>query len=312
MLAWVSGDVMSRRGLLRSGAASALVPFAANAQDASKNSSRPPLTISVMLNGKGPFHFAVDTTAERTFISGKVAAELGLHAGKELKVQGAVSTVHAPLVKIDDLSLGPDSHLALEVPVIASAGQDCDGELGIDFLLQHRVSFDFKHNIVAVEQAGAPLPEGPSVALLIAHRENSILWINCLVDELPCRAIIATGAQVSVGNPALLDWLKIADPSHDRPSLGTLPLTGMTGGVTQAGIIHVDQVKAGSVRFSDAVLAIADLEVFKTWGLAVRPSLLIGMNFLHQFEKLVIDYSQDTFWFCLPGRDAPASTVPGK
>jgi predicted aspartyl protease len=310
MLAWVSGDVLSRRGLLRSGAASALLPFAANAQDTNKKSSRPALTVPVMLNGRGPFHFAVDTTAERTFISEKIAAVLGLPAGKDLNVQGAVSTVHARLVKIDDLSPGPDSHLALEVPVLASVGQDCDGELGIDFLLRHRVSFDFKHNTVAIEPAGTRLPKGPSVALLIAHREYAMLWLDCRIDDLPCRAIIATGAEVSVGNPALLDALKIADPSHDRPSLGTLPLTGVTGGTTQADIIRVDLVKAGSVRFSDAVLAIADLEIFKTWGLTVRPALLIGMNFLRQFDKMIIDYGTNAFYFCLPGADGTEAAGP--
>jgi predicted aspartyl protease len=310
MLAWVSGDVLSRRGLLRSGAASALLPFPANAQDANKKPLRPALTVPVLLNGKGPFRFAVDTTAERTFITEEIAAELGLHGEKDLNVQGAVSTVHVPLVKIDDLSAGPDNHLALEVPVLSSAGQDCDGELGIDFLLRHRVTFDFKHNTVAVEPAGRPLPEMATMALLIAHREKAMLWLDCRVDDLPCRAIIATGAEIAVGNPALLDALKIADPSHDRPSLGTLPLTGVTGGTTQADIIRVELVKAGSVRFSDAVLAIADLEIFKSWGLTVRPTLLIGMNFLRQFDKMIIDYGTNAFYFCLPGADGRDAAGP--
>jgi hypothetical protein len=44
------------------------------------------------------------------------------------------------------------------------------------------------------------------------------------------------------------------------------------------------------VEFTDCPLVIADFKVFDLWGLAQRPALLIGMNYLVQFSKVSIDY----------------------
>ena len=49
------------------------------------------LTLETMIDGKGPFHFVVDTGADRSVISTELAATLGLLNDQSVIVQGIVA-----------------------------------------------------------------------------------------------------------------------------------------------------------------------------------------------------------------------------
>jgi hypothetical protein len=44
-------------------------------------------------------------------------------------------------------------------------------------------------------------------------------------------------------------------------------------------------------------IVIADLQIFRLWGLSDTPALLIGMNFLRQFSQVSIDYGRKELRF---------------
>jgi hypothetical protein len=58
-------------------------------------------------------------------------------------------------------------------------------------------------------------------------------------------------------------------------------------------------IRLGAVSFLRANLLISDLEVFNVWGLADRPALFIGMNFLGQTSAFSIDFSRKELLFKL-------------
>ena len=64
-------------------------------------------------------------------------------------------------------------------------------------------------------------------------------------------------------------------------------------------VLHIDRIRLHSVAFTDAVLAIADMQIFDVWGLSREPALLIGMNFLRQFAQVSIDYGMKEIHFDL-------------
>jgi hypothetical protein len=73
-------------------------------------------------------------------------------------------------------------------------------------------------------------------------------------------------------------------------NLGPVSLTDVTGGETLGNYTIAKKIQIMEVEFTDCPLVIADFKVFDLWGLAQRPALLIGMNFLVQFSKVSIDY----------------------
>lgn len=116
-------DTFSRRRFVGGGAASFLFPTAlAKAQSIPPNAPLPPgedaakiaagkdaanhLTIDVMIDGKGPYRFVVDTGADRSVIAEDVAASLGLLHQRQVMVEGVVRTIPAQTVRLGNISSG--------------------------------------------------------------------------------------------------------------------------------------------------------------------------------------------------------------
>jgi predicted aspartyl protease len=318
MRALLPAERLSRRGFLGCGAATiACAPQIAEAQTigpplpdtspeeaeriAAATDASTHMTVPVMIGGKGPFRFIVDTGADRSVIADDVALRLGLIRGNGVTVQGVVRSLDTQFVAVADITLGSGRRLNLSMPVLPRAFLDADGYLGLDAVDGQRVTLDFENNELII---GSPGPR----YLVQTQRSNEALVpvrgsmghlrsLNCRVDGISTTCFLDTGAQVSVGNSQLLNALAAENPGYQI--LGKLPITGITGGVMVSKVINVNKIHLHSVIFSDCNLAIADMQVFKIWGLADVPALLIGMNFLRQFAKVSIDYGRKEIRFNL-------------
>ena len=78
-----------------------------------------------------------------------------------------------------------------------------------------------------------------------------------------------------------------------------VPVVGVTGGQAPGRLAYIANIKIGDIRFFRAYLIIADLQVFDVWGLADRPALFIGMNFLRQASEVTIDFGRKELRFKL-------------
>lgn len=303
-----SGSV-SRRRLMSFGAATALcAPQFARAQTvAPPVPGAPPddaariaaaedraqhLTVPVLINGRGPFHFVVDTGADRSVIADDVAVRLGLVRGNDVTVQGVVRTVTTRLVAIADITFGSLTRRNLSMPILSRTLMGADGYLGLDAVDGARVTLDFKNQELVV---GSSMTTGfirinrpDEVLVPVAGRMGHLRSLNCRADGVSTTCFLDTGAEISVGNSQLFTALLQQNPRY--AVLGMLPITGITGGVIMGKVIRLNRIRLHSVTFSDAVVAIADMQIFDVWDLSGQPALLIGMNWLRQFEKVSIDY----------------------
>jgi predicted aspartyl protease len=250
------------------------------------------MTVPVMINGKGPFYFVVDTGADRTVIADDVAIKLGLIRGNDVTVQGVVRTVSSRLVGVADLSFGTITRRNLALPILPHAFMGADGYLGLDAVDGSRVVLDFNNRELQVAPPRRPTfykLANPNEAMVpVRGSMGHLRSMNCRVDNISTTCFIDTGAEVSVGNSRLFAALLAGNPNYKI--LGMLPITGITGGVIMGRVLTINTIRLHSVTFSNAVLAIADMQIFDVWGLSREPSLLIGMNFLRQFSKVSIDY----------------------
>lgn len=268
---------------------------------ATENDRSKHLTVAVTIAGKGPFRFVVDTGADRSVIADDLANTLGLVRGPKVTVQGVVKSVLSQTVTVHDLSFGAGRLQNLVVPVLPRALLQADGYLGLDVIDGYRVLFDFRNkSLVVTEPRHAMLtmfsrPEEAKVQL--RGTEGHLRSTTCRVDGVPTTAFIDTGAEVSVGNSQLLTALLDRDPSYFI--IGTLPITGVTGGQMTGQITEVRNIRLNPITFSGCVLMIADLQIFDLWGLTDRPAVLVGMNFLRQFQQVSIDYGRKELIFDL-------------
>lgn len=117
------------------------------------------LVVPVHINGRGPYQFVLDTGATVTCVDDELAASLTLPevrgvVGSAAGVGGAGSL---RLVSVDSLSMGGVRAHELEACVIdlqhlSGVGLDLDGLIGLNFLMEFRVTLDFERNIVTLEK----------------------------------------------------------------------------------------------------------------------------------------------------------------
>lgn len=269
------------------------------------------LSIAVMVNGRGPYHFVVDTGAETSVVADNVALALGLTHVASVLVDGFSRRIPAQTVQIDSLAFGPFLRKNLALPVLPRQYLFADGYLGLDAISDSRVTFDFAGKTLRIEQprkrSGFPQPRpGQSTRLWASGASGRLRVSDCLVDGVRATAFIDTGAQVSVGNRALKAALALRGALQN---LGPLVLNGVTGGEILSEVIPVSLIKLEDLSFTDSRLAIAEVPSFNAWNVHNRPGLLIGMNFLRQFAAVTIDYRQKSIRFELS--EAPPMPTPG-
>jgi len=264
---------------------------------ATANDTERHLTVPVMVNGKGPFDFVVDTGADRTVISDDVATALGMPLGKRVNVEGVVRTIPAQTVKLDSISVGPIERNDLVVPVLPRVLLWASGYLGLDVIDGYRVMLDFKNHELTVSRPVSRFWDvytRPNEARVSAvGRYGHLRAVNSRVDGAVTTTFLDTGAEVSAGNSKLLEAMLARDP--DCLSKLTVPLSGVTGGLTQGRVASVKGIRFGP--FTSCDIVIADLQIFDLWGLSDTPALLIGMNFLRQFNQVSIDYARKELSF---------------
>lgn len=297
--------VLPRRHLLACGMASLAFAKSALAQDqdafpplpAQIKVTQSHLTTRVFINGKGPFHFIVDTGADRSVIAEDVAQALHLPLGHQVVVQGIIRAVPAPSVPVAQMKFGSAVRDNLDMPVLPRALLQADGFLGLDAIGDRRVVFDFKQKTLRVLD---PIPStfidgSASTETRISAPGSSghLRSLECMVDGVYATAFIDTGAEVSVGNEAL----RAALMEHDSAYAGMrdIELTGITGGSRTGRVLKVETILLGNLEFSGCEIAAANLEVFNIWGLADKPALLIGLNFLRGFQTVSVDYGRKEF-----------------
>jgi predicted aspartyl protease len=251
------------------------------------------LTVTTHINGHGPYRFLVDTGADRSVVAAEVASAIGLPLGDAVTLRGVVRAVASETVLIKELSFGSVRCHDLYTPTLPAALLGADGYLGLDALDQHRVTFDFKRRTLQVTEPRSRLSTlwvGRSeVRVRAAGTLGHLRATNCVVDGVNAAAFLDTGAELSVGNTALLTALTNRDSQPE--SLGNVSLIDVTGGGISGVATMIRSIKLNEVMFTDCPLVIADFEIFDVWGLRDQPALLIGVNFLQQFSRVSIDYS---------------------
>ena len=249
------------------------------------------LLVPVFLNGHGPFRFVVDTGASQSAISSQLTAQLTLAPtpGADVLIHGTTGQAMMPSVLIEQFEIGSLRIEHQRLPIVAShllAG--AVGILGVDVLAGKRLDIDFRNKWLTIGMPAGADDDRNLTVVPAQQKFGGLLSIDCRVGNVRCRAIIDTGAQKSLGNPALLNRLHRggAEPTGDEASVVRGP-----DGVTTIGRMLSDlPVRIGrSVALRTAVI-FADAPVFRTWGLADEPALLIGMDLLGTLSRLVIDY----------------------
>jgi predicted aspartyl protease len=242
----------------------------------------------VMIDGKGPFRFLVDTGANGSMVTPALVQALGLTPVQDTneRVEGITGTEQLPWVPIKSLRIGDIVKHNLRLPIGYSpvlAG--LDGILGLAGFGAVRVVVNFHHNRVIIDRSSAGAPPG-FLDIQARRTPGGLLVIPARVGDVPVAAVIDTGATATLGNSALRQAL-MRDAAKKA---GSAEIFGVTRQTSEGGISASPTIYLGPAAIAHLAIVYSDIPIFKIWHLDSRPALIIGMNVLGAVAELALDY----------------------
>ena len=245
------------------------------------------LTVQVLVNGRGPYNFIVDSGADTSVVGLRIARGLQLPLGTPAILNSMTARNIVDRVKVAELTLGPTTVRNLQLPALRESDVGGEGMIGIDALLEQRLLMDFDKRMIKVEDARIPVKRMPGEIVVVGRRfRGQLILTHVKAAGLPLDAIIDTGTQITIGNLALRDKLI----RRNRDKFVTVPVTGVTGETMKMELATIAELQLGSVTLRDVPMAFADVPPFKMFGIQNEPALLLGTDLLESFRKVSLDF----------------------
>lgn len=253
------------------------------------------LTVPVTIAGEGPFRFMIDTGAQATVLSNELADMLELGERGTATLIGMASRRSIETVSIDGVGLGSRNfNLAIAALVPRQNIGSADGILGLDSLQDQRVLLDFHKREISVSSAQELGGNNGYEIIVKAHRKlGQLIITHARLDGVKVAVIVDTGAQGSIGNPALLAKLRSKE-------VGTTVMTDINGVQLDGSVRHGRVLEMSGVQLRQFPIVFADSPTFHALGLGNEPAMVLGMNELKLFRRVAIDFKTQRVLFDLP------------
>ncbi|HKP34425.1 MAG TPA: aspartyl protease family protein [Sphingomicrobium sp.] len=271
------------------------------------------MTVEVRVNGRGPYHFVVDSGADTSAVGLGIARDLQLPLGTPVILNNMTDRNIVDRVKLASLAFGPSTIRNLEVPALREEHLGGDGMIGIDALVRQRLMIDYENRSIKVEDARKPLPRLTDAIVITARlQRGQLILTEVKMGGLSLEAVIDTGSEITIGNLALRDKL-VRRLNKDW----TVSATGVTGKTVDLQLGNIRLLKIGSISLGNVPIAFADVPPFRVFGLQDRPALLLGTDILEAFRRVQLDFAARKVRFQLrrcgtvavPISSSPTSTL---
>jgi hypothetical protein len=245
------------------------------------------LSVDVQVDGRGPYHFIVDSGADTSVVGLRIAHDLQLPLGTAVILNGMTDRNIVDRVKVGQLTVGSNTIGNLELPALREEDVGGDGIIGIDALVQQRLMMDFEKRLIKVEDARMPEKYDPRDIVIIARRQRGqLILTHVKAAGYDLDAVIDTGSEITIGNTALRDKLM----RKNRDKFVTVPVIGVTGKTLNIQFARIGELQLGPVTLRDVPMAFADVPPFKMFGLSEEPALLLGTDLLDTFRRISLDF----------------------
>jgi hypothetical protein len=177
--------------------------------------------VPVRMKEQGEYDFLVDTGATSTVVDAKLAAKLGLQQKGSALSGTYVGKVEVPIVWLENLSVGPRSHVGLEV-ISVDLGRffgldgSIRGILGQDVLSRFNYHIDHRARNFVIEEEGDP-EFGPAGARIPFERRGGKPYIEVTVPgvrQATLRVMLDSGIPYPVIYADAASRLDLRKPIH--------------------------------------------------------------------------------------------------
>lgn len=268
------------------------------------------MTVQVQVNGSEAVPFIVDTGAERTVIANDLARKLALESGPILTLATISGKTRVNSFFIEKLTTASVNLEGLEAPGLERSHLGAYGLLGIDSLEENRVFLDFANKKMDVlpsrKTRSKTKLESGMIVVTAKKKAGRMIISSAKIDGIKVDIILDTGAQSSMANLALRDKLR---RRHRTVEFIPVKMRSVTGSILNGEYTQLRQIEVGGLTINDLPVTFADNYAFTALDLQARPAILLGMDALKLFDRVLIDFSNRRVGFDPPkgvSRDTPA------
>jgi predicted aspartyl protease len=244
---------------------------------------------NVMINGKGPYEFAIDTGATQTVLSEKVAAQIGLQPIASTLVFGigGAGKVETKLYKVKELGVGDVKIKNIPVgtfndPLIS---QLADGILGTSILSDFVITVNYPGK--QLELARKRAPNAASAEVLPVWYFSNLLLVPLDVNGKRGNFVVDTGAVTTVLSHTMAAQLGINENTPGaKIDLGIAGVGGFEGVVLKVPNVTLKTPK--NAELFPQVVSIDLKQISKMLGTEVAG--VAGYDFFSDY-KLTLDYN---------------------
>lgn len=259
------------------------------------------MTVQVQVNGSEAVPFIVDTGAERTVIANDLARKLALEAGPMLTLATISGKAQVNSFFIEKLTTAAVNLEGLEAPGLERSNLGAYGLLGIDSLEDSRVHLDFANQKMDVlpsrKTRGKTKLENGMIVVTAKKKAGRMIISSAKIDGMKIDIILDTGAQSSMANMALRNKLRRRQRTVDYVPV---KMKSVTGAIITGEFTQIKKIEVGGLMISDLPITFADNYAFTALGMQDRPAILLGMDAMQLFDRVLIDFSNRRVGFDLP------------
>lgn len=261
------------------------------------------VTVPVLIDGQGPFNFAVDSAANCSVLADDLLGPLNLAPALRLTMHTLVGAEEVDGVIAGRVSSGAVNEERVRLAVgRRSALEGLDGLLGSDLLAGRRLVLNFRGRTGARigrshrNERGFLDPVDPSARLQSTPQERfrGLLVVPALVGPARATGIVDSGAAVTILNRAAARQ-GLARPWRLRNGENYSRVQSPTGRGVNAEVMLLPTLNLADAVVSNVPVLVGDFHTFALWGVADRPAVLLGVDVLGLFQSVTIDLRRREF-----------------
>jgi predicted aspartyl protease len=242
----------------------------------------------------GVRQFVFDTGAEGSAVYADFADSAGMVPADTEELQGQTGSSRVPILRLSHLTLdgvrkGPIE--AVELPPRAD-GVPLAGIVGLDLFGDRIVDFDLPRRRVTLLVPGSAPPDLSSRPVVASATAGMLLTVPVRIGSVEATAVLDTGARKTRINWKLGHLLGL---KSDELAKGDT-IQGATNDAIETASTSLADVRLGSRQLKQVPVLVADLPVFEAFGVADRPAVILGLDWL-EATRMVIDFPSKNVWF---------------
>ncbi|MBI1391175.1 MAG: hypothetical protein GC152_00410 [Alphaproteobacteria bacterium] len=265
--------------------------------------------IGVMVNGRGPFDFVVDTAATKSAVFRNLADQLDLETSPtSTRVFSLVGVQQRPTARLDRIALAGASRSDFQVVVFedwTDLPETPQGVLGLDVLARYVVEFDVQQRRLTLHYPSASpdfeergWPQTAIFATDFGLSGPPLFQAPGRLASYRFPMLIDTGSELSLINPVLMDRLLTPNVVYDITARATRFADALEESTEVYRMPYAGLV-TGGIGWGDGVFYATSARIFRDLEVADRMYGLLGFDILGR-RSMAIDF---------PGRVMYASPV---